>query len=95
MDSSGAIAYNETFYISENLQDVYSSNQREIYLLIIAAEKDEKKTTNEPIPYAWYSFKVTHFGQIKEGRFTVNLYGDDIIYPLPADMNKMKKKKQE
>lgn len=25
----------------------------------------------------------------------MNLYGDDIVYPHPADMNKMKKKKQE
>lgn len=38
---------------------------------------------------------MTHFGQIKEGRFSVNMYGDDIMYPYPADMNKMKKKKQE
>lgn len=64
-------------------------------MLIIAAEKDEKRITNEPRPYCWYSFKVTHFGQIKEGLFSVNMYGDDIMYPYPADMNKMKKKKQE
>ena len=36
-----------------------------MYLLIVAAEKDDKKITNEPRPYCWYSFKITHFGQIK------------------------------
>jgi hypothetical protein len=67
----------------------------EIYLLILVAEKDEKKITNEPKPYCWYSFKVTHFGKLREGRFTFNLYGDDMIYPYPADMNRMKRRKQE
>ena len=79
----------------QNLQSLYNKNQREIYLMLIAAEKDEKKVTNEPKPYGWYNFKVTHFGQLKEGRFTFNLYADDMIFPLPADMNKMRKKKQE
>lgn len=87
--------YNETFYIPENLQKIYDKNQLEMYLLIIVAEKDERKMTNEPTPYCWYSFKISHFGQLKEGRFTFNLYGDEMIYPVPADMNKMKKRKQE
>lgn len=39
--------------------------------------------------------KLTHFGQIKEGTFTVNLYTDQSTYPLPSDMNKKRNKIKE
>lgn len=33
--------------------------------MLIAVEKDQKKITNEPLPYGWYNFKITHFGQLR------------------------------
>jgi hypothetical protein len=37
--------------------------------------------SNEPITYGWYSMKISHFAQIKEGRFTLSLYEDKLTYP--------------
>ena len=39
--------------------------------------------------------KITHFGQVKEGRFVVGLYGDQTTYPYPSDMNKKRNKLKE
>ncbi len=36
--------------------------------------------------------KLTHFGQLKEGHFTFNLYADQNTYPIPSDMNRKKNK---
>lgn len=54
--------------------------------------KDEARLTHEPTTYGWYNMKLTHFGQIKEGKFTLNLYSDPSTYPNPSDMNRKKHK---
>lgn len=57
-------------------------------------QKDEEKISNQPNVYAWYCFKLTHFGQIREGTFTLSLYRDNITFPTPTDMNRIKDKAQ-
>lgn len=58
-------------------------------------EKDDLKMTNEPELYLWYCFKLTHFGHIREGAFNLALYYDDLTFPTPTDMNRMKGKASE
>lgn len=66
-----------------------------MYLWVTLMEKDAEKMSNEPTIYAWYCFKLTHFGQVREGTFTFNLYHDNFPFPNPTDMNRIKGKAQE
>jgi hypothetical protein len=58
-------------------------------------EKDQARLSNEPELYVWYCLKLTHFGHIREGVFTLSLYHDSCPFPFPPDMNRMKAKANE
>jgi|688.fasta_scaffold691723_1 hypothetical protein len=45
-DPSGNVIFNEQFVVPVNMQNLYNQNQNEIYLFVIAAEKDETKISN-------------------------------------------------
>jgi hypothetical protein len=94
-DEQGSINFNEAFEVREDLQGIYNANQSDIYLWVTLMEKDAERLSNEPTIYAWYCFKVTHFGQVREGTFTLSLYHDDFPFPTPTDMNRLKGRARE
>ena len=51
--------------------------------------------SNEPEVSTWYCFKLTHFGQVREGSFTFNLYNSSIPYPDSVDMNRVRGRTEE
>ena len=58
-------------------------------------EKDDLKLSNEPEVTLWYCFKLTHFGNLREGTFTLSLFRDNCPYPVAPDMNRMKGRSPE
>ena len=73
-DQSGLIIFNQALQIGEDLQNYYNQRQSQLYLWIQMLEKDEMKLSNQPDVYLWYCLKLSHFGSIREGIFTLNLF---------------------
>lgn len=77
------------------MQSRFNRIQAELYLWVMLMEKDDLKISNEPQLYVWYCFKLTHFGHIREGTFTLGLYHDPFPFPEAPDMNRMRGKASE
>ena len=94
-NATGDVLFGESFEVREDLQALFNRNQEDMFLWIMLQEKDEQKMSNEPDVRTWYCFKLTHFGQIREGTFTVNLYQGSLPFPDSVDMNRVRGRTDE
>lgn len=95
LDESGAVLLNESFEMREDLQARFNRSQCELFLWVMVLEKDDLKMSNEPGLYVWYCFKLTHFGHLREGAFTLAMYHDAFPFLEGTDMNRMRAKGSE